>query len=135
MRGEPSQLGQVQRFSLPFEFSVPVRIPRESRNPYEPRMNFEPHLVSPETSLSSVSNSVSQNTMERSTANRDQDVDSDDDQSNFSWYNYEREPWNPDYCAPGYYWPGASAAQPYCDTMYHTRFYPQRNPVEVKVGN
>ena len=76
--------------------------------------------------------------MERSLPDRDQD--SDDDQSGFSWQeecSNEREPWNPDYGAPGYYWPsgfGASAPQPYCDTMYHTRFYPQKNPVEVKVG-
>ena len=28
---------------------------------------------------------------------------------------------------------GIGSPQPYCDTMYHTRFYPQKSSVEVQV--
>ena len=32
-------------------------------------------------------------------------------------------------------WPAYSGySQPYCDTMYHTRFYHQKNPVDVQVS-
>ena len=45
--------------------------------------------------------------------------------------------WRPSWQSwnPGYHdWTaGISATQLYCDTMYHTRFYPKNNPVEVQV--
>lgn len=47
--------------------------------------------------------------------------------------------WSDDYyvhSVPGYYnqWTAGFVNPPYCDTMYHTRFYPQNgNPVDVQV--
>ena len=29
---------------------------------------------------------------------------------------------------------GVPNSQPYCDTMYHTRFYHQKNPMDVQVS-
>ena len=65
-------------------------------------------------------------------------IDSSDESEQYGGDDYGDQaggrsmPWYGDY----HNWPAYSAgySQPYCDTMYHTRFYHQKNPMDVQVS-
>jgi hypothetical protein len=69
-------------------------------------------------------------------------VDSDDESEQHSGDDYGDQPgsvpWYGDYHygqPADYNWPAYSGySGSYCDTMYHTRFYHQKNPMNVQVS-
>ena len=57
-------------------------------------------------------------------------VDQSNQHDGVSWL--ERE-WEQDFFPYCNWNAGIGAPQPYCDTMHHTHFYPQKSPVAVQV--